>query len=223
MYVYVNSRYLLAFRLLSRNTQTQRSRTGRSASVRTTDMMALKAAGPAQATAAKPGGVGMEPVVGSLTAGKKNREYKVTNRLQEGKRPLYAICFNLIDSRFHNVFASAGCNRVPECRQSHPPTRPCFFFLGAYAFESLGMSQWRIFPLFMSGSWVFLFAQMQVTVYQCLTEGGAVAVLHTFIDEDVCAHNLLYLSPMGFCCCRGGEDIGFEIASEHLRRIAIKV
>ncbi|CAK9225721.1 unnamed protein product [Sphagnum troendelagicum] len=96
--------------------------------------MALKAAGPAQATAAKPGGVGMEPVVGSLTAGKKNREYKVTNRLLEGKRPLYAICFNLIDSRFHNVFASAGCNRV--------------------------------------------------TVYQCLTEGGAVAVLHAFIDED---------------------------------------
>jgi hypothetical protein len=188
-------------------------------------MMALKAAGPAQATAAKPGGVGMEPVVGSLTAGKKNREYKVTNRLLEGKRPLYAICFNLIDSRFHNVFASAGCNRVPECRQSPPapPTRPRFFFLGDYAFESLGMSQWRIFSLFMSGSWVFLFAQMQVTVYQCLTEGGGVAVLHAFIDEDVCTHNLLYLSPMGFCCCRGGEDIGFEIASEHLRRIAIKV
>jgi hypothetical protein len=85
------------------------------------------------------------------------------------------------------------------------------------------MSQWSIFSLFMSGSWVFLFAQMQVTVYQCLTEGGAVAVLHAFIDEDVCTHNLLYLSPMGFCCCRGGEDIGFEIASEHLRRIAIKV
>jgi hypothetical protein len=63
---------------------------------------------------------------------------------------------------------------------------------------------------------------MQVTVYQCLTEGGAVAVLHTFIDEDVCTHNLLCLSPMGFCCCRG-EHIGFEIASEHLRRIAIKV
>jgi hypothetical protein len=59
---------------------------------------------------------------------------------------------------------------------------------------------------------------MQVTVYQCLTEGGAVAVLHAFIDEDVCTNNLLYLSPMGFCCCRGGEDIGFEIASEHLRR-----
>jgi hypothetical protein len=103
-----------------------------SSCVRTTNMMALKAAGPAQATAAKPGGVGMEPVVGSLTAGKKNREYKVTNRLLEGKRPLYAICFNLIDSRFHNVFASAGCNRVPECRQSPtpPPTRPPFSLFG---------------------------------------------------------------------------------------------
>jgi hypothetical protein len=105
----------------------------------------------------------------------------------------------------------------------HPPLAPVFSFLGDYAFESLGMSQWRVFSLFMSGSWVFLFAQIQVTVYQCLTEGGGVAVLHAFIDEDVCTHNLLYLSPMRFCCCRGGEDIGFEIASEHLRRIAIKV
>lgn len=116
-----------------------------SACVRTTNMMALKAAGPAQATAAKPGGVGMEPVVGSLTAGKKNREYKVTNRLLEGKRPLYAICFNLIDSRFHNVFASAGCNRVPECRQSPtapPPLAPFFsFWGGGYAFESLGWNE----------------------------------------------------------------------------------
>ena len=51
-------------------------------------------------------------MVGNLVPGKKRREYKVTNRLQEGKRPLYAICFNLIDSRFHDVFASAGGNRV---------------------------------------------------------------------------------------------------------------
>lgn len=106
-----------------------------------------------------------------------------------------------------------------------PPHSPPFFLFGGGATHLNhldGMSQWKIFSLFMSGSWVFLFAQMQVTVYQCLTEGGAVAVLHAFIDEDVCTHNLLYLSPMGFCCCRG-EDIGFEIASEHLRRIAIKV
>lgn len=96
--------------------------------------MALKAAGPAQASAARAGGIGTEPVVGNLVPGKKRREYKVTNRLQEGKRPLYAICFNLIDSRFHDVFASAGGNRV--------------------------------------------------TVYQCLPEGGAVAVLQTFTDED---------------------------------------
>lgn len=74
--------------------------------------MALKAAGPAQASAARAGGIGTEPVVGNLVPGKKRREYKVTNRLQEGKRPLYAICFNLIDSRFHDVFASAGGNRV---------------------------------------------------------------------------------------------------------------
>jgi len=89
-----------------------------------------------------------------------------------------------------------------EDNPSPPPTRPRFFFLGGYALESLGMSQWRIFSLFMSGSWVFLFAPMQVTVYQCLTEGGAVAVLHTFIDEDVCtpqsslsfSHGILLLS-----------------------------
>jgi hypothetical protein len=77
--------------------------------------MALKAAGPAQASAARAGGIGTEPVVGNLVPGKKRREYKVTNRLQEGKRPLYAICFNLIDSRFHDVFASAGGNRVRMC------------------------------------------------------------------------------------------------------------
>lgn len=59
------------------------------------------------------GGFGTDPVVGELIPDKKrSKEYKVTNRLQEGKRPLYAICFNLIDSRFHHVFASAGGNRV---------------------------------------------------------------------------------------------------------------
>ncbi|XP_057950275.1 polycomb group protein FIE1 isoform X2 [Malania oleifera] len=76
--------------------------------------------------------LGCEPVVGSLTPSKK-REYRVTNRLQEGKRPLYAVVFNFIDSRYYNVFATVGGNRV--------------------------------------------------TVYQCL-EGGVIAVLQSYIDED---------------------------------------
>ncbi|KAF3658785.1 Polycomb group protein FIE1 [Capsicum annuum] len=54
--------------------------------------------------------VGCEPVVGSLTPSKK-KEYRVTNRLQEGKRPLYAVVFNFIDSRYFNVFATVGGNR----------------------------------------------------------------------------------------------------------------
>jgi polycomb protein EED len=56
--------------------------------------------------------LGCEPVVGSLAPSKK-KEYRVTNRLQEGKRPLYAIVFNFIDSRYLNVFATVGGNRVP--------------------------------------------------------------------------------------------------------------
>ncbi|WJX10147.1 Polycomb group protein fie2 [Trifolium repens] len=55
--------------------------------------------------------LGSEPVIGNLNPSKK-REYRVTNRLQEGKRPLYAIVFNFIDSRYFNVFATVGGNRV---------------------------------------------------------------------------------------------------------------
>ncbi|CAN1168071.1 Polycomb group protein FIE1 [Linum perenne] len=77
--------------------------------------------------------LGCEPVVGSLVPSKK-RDYRVTNRLQEGKRPLYAVVFNFIDSRYFNVFATVGGNRV--------------------------------------------------TVYQCL-EGGVIAVLQSYVDEDV--------------------------------------
>ncbi|GAB2210637.1 hypothetical protein Droror1_Dr00015910 [Drosera rotundifolia] len=76
--------------------------------------------------------VGCEPVVGSLTPSKK-REYKVTNRLQEGRRPLYAVVFNFIDSRYYNVFATVGGNRV--------------------------------------------------TIYRCM-EGGTIAVLQSYVDED---------------------------------------
>ncbi|GBG75800.1 hypothetical protein CBR_g21046 [Chara braunii] len=43
---------------------------------------------------------------------KRDREYKCTNRLQESKRPLYGLAFNLTDARYKNVFASVGINRV---------------------------------------------------------------------------------------------------------------
>ncbi|KAK3199479.1 hypothetical protein Dsin_022894 [Dipteronia sinensis] len=76
--------------------------------------------------------IGSEALVGSLTPSKK-RDYRVTNKLQEGKRPLYAVVFNFIDSRYFNVFATVGGNRV--------------------------------------------------TVYQCL-EGGVIAALQSYIDED---------------------------------------
>lgn len=60
--------------------------------------------------------LGCEPVVGSLNPSKK-KDYRVTNRLQEGKRPIYAVVFNFIDSLYYNVFATVGGNRV---RNSKP-------------------------------------------------------------------------------------------------------
>ncbi|KAG4971904.1 hypothetical protein JHK85_038325 [Glycine max] len=56
-------------------------------------------------------GLGCDPVVGSLIPAKK-KDYKVTNRLQEGKRPLYAIVFNTIDFRYRDIFATVGGNKV---------------------------------------------------------------------------------------------------------------
>ncbi|XP_059284443.1 polycomb group protein FERTILIZATION-INDEPENDENT ENDOSPERM-like isoform X2 [Lycium ferocissimum] len=88
--------------------------------------------------------IGCEPVVGSLTLSNQTK-YRMTYKMQErnkhkknndekeGKCPLYVIVFNFIDSRFFNLFAAVGGNRV--------------------------------------------------TVYQCL-EGGAIAVLQSYIDED---------------------------------------
>lgn len=76
--------------------------------------------------------LGCEPVVGALSSSKK-KEYRLTNRLQEGKRPLYAITFNFFDDRYYNVFATAGGNRV--------------------------------------------------TAYHCL-DGGVIAVLQSYVDED---------------------------------------
>ncbi|KOM26351.1 hypothetical protein LR48_Vigan252s006300 [Vigna angularis] len=56
-------------------------------------------------------GLGCEPVVGSLAPAKK-KEYRITNRLQEGKRPIYAVAFNFLDSRYLNVFVTVGDNRI---------------------------------------------------------------------------------------------------------------
>lgn len=55
--------------------------------------------------------LGNESLVGSLTPSNK-KSYKVTNRIQEGKKPLYALVFNFLDARFFNVFVTAGGNRV---------------------------------------------------------------------------------------------------------------
>ena len=55
--------------------------------------------------------LGNESLVGSLTPSNK-KSYKVTNRIQEGKKPLYAVVFNFLDSRFFNVFVTAGGNKV---------------------------------------------------------------------------------------------------------------
>ncbi|GKV45796.1 hypothetical protein SLEP1_g52840 [Rubroshorea leprosula] len=61
--------------------------------------------------------IGLEPVVGSLTPSKK-REYRFANRLQEGKRPLYAVVFNFIDSRYFSVFATVGGNRLKDVAEA---------------------------------------------------------------------------------------------------------
>ncbi|KAM7260746.1 hypothetical protein ACFE04_026221 [Oxalis oulophora] len=57
--------------------------------------------------------LGCEPVVGSLIPSNK-RDYKFTNKIQEAtnKKPLYAVVFNFIDSRYFNIFATVGGNRV---------------------------------------------------------------------------------------------------------------
>lgn len=55
--------------------------------------------------------LGNESLVGSLTPSNK-KSYKVTNRIQEGKKPLYAVVFNFLDARFFSVFVTAGGNRV---------------------------------------------------------------------------------------------------------------
>ena len=52
-----------------------------------------------------------EPLVGSLIPSKK-KQYKFMVRLKECKKELYAIVFNFIDSRYYNVFATAGGNKV---------------------------------------------------------------------------------------------------------------
>ncbi|RRT52660.1 hypothetical protein B296_00050326 [Ensete ventricosum] len=77
-------------------------------------------------------GLGCEPAVGSLTASRK-REYKVSNRVHEGKRPLYAMAFNFIDARYYDVFATVGGNRVSSC-----PTKDESFYTLSWACDTDG-------------------------------------------------------------------------------------
>ncbi|KHN36729.1 Polycomb group protein FERTILIZATION-INDEPENDENT ENDOSPERM [Glycine soja] len=101
-------------------------------------------------------GLGCDPVVGSLIPAKK-KDYKVTNRLQEGKRPLYAIVFNTIDFRYRDIFATVGGNKPLS-----------ILFVGGGGADPR-LATWSI------GS--------SVTVYQCLDEGD-IAVLQSYADED---------------------------------------
>lgn len=63
--------------------------------------------------------LGNESIVGSLTPSNK-KSYKVTNRIQEVKKPLYAVVFNFLDARFFDVFVTAGGNRVTKSLLSIP-------------------------------------------------------------------------------------------------------
>ncbi|WVZ00224.1 hypothetical protein V8G54_026293 [Vigna mungo] len=71
------------------------------------------------------------PVVGSLAPAKK-KEYRITNRLQEGQRPIYAVAFNFLDSRYLNVFVTVGGNRDESLRLWNTQTGLCILiFAGA--------------------------------------------------------------------------------------------
>lgn len=120
--------------------------------------------------------LGSEPVVGSLTPLKK-REYKVTNRLQEGKRPLYAVVFNFIDSRYFNVFATVGGNRVSCLYLPNPSTisRRCSIFQ-AFGFQ---------FPY-----WCFQFVGFR-DMFECCVNFVCVLISRIFIFNcdacDICS------------------------------------
>ncbi|WZY94770.1 hypothetical protein YC2023_067099 [Brassica napus] len=55
--------------------------------------------------------LGNESLVGSLTPSNK-KSYKLTNKIQEGKTPLYSVAFNFIDARYFTCFVSAGGNGI---------------------------------------------------------------------------------------------------------------
>ncbi|KAJ0264589.1 WD40 repeat-containing protein [Hirschfeldia incana] len=55
--------------------------------------------------------LGNESLVGSSIPSNK-KSYKMTNRIQEGKTPLYSVAFNFIDARLFTCFASAGGNGI---------------------------------------------------------------------------------------------------------------
>ena len=70
---------------------------------------------------------------GGLIQKKKKKEYTISNKLQEGRRPVYAVSFNFIDARYHNLFATAGGNRVHffasiHTHHTNPNSNPTFIF-----------------------------------------------------------------------------------------------
>lgn len=57
---------------------------------------------------------------------------------------------------------------------------------------------------------------VQVTVYQCLPEGGAVAVLQTFTDEDVCTSTSFGFNQLFYVVCNCRETVFIHKLKNHL-------
>lgn len=228
MYVYINSRYLLALPLLSRNTQTQRfalrSRTCR------VGLCAHDGHDGAQGSGA---GAGHSCQTWGCGDGARCREFD--SRQEEpwvqGHQPIAGreattICHLLqshrlpLPQRFCFRWLQSG-TRVKTIPPP-PPLAPVFSFWGATHLNHL---EWVSGGFFLYLCRVLGFFFLHQCRWRCTSAWQRAEQLQFCIlslTRMYVPHNLLYLSPMGFCCCRG-EDIGFEIASEHLRRIAIKV
>lgn len=134
--------------------------------------------------------LGCEAVAGSLTPSKK-REYRVTNRLQEGKRPIYAVVFNFIDSRYFNAFATAGGNRVLLLSLS---LYLCDFFEFVMQMRRIGGDCVSGDCLPVSGGWCYSCAAI-LHWWRCnLIQTPNLSIFWAFGPRDSCSQTVL-------CCC----------------------
>ncbi|GJS18380.1 polycomb group protein fertilization-independent endosperm [Tanacetum coccineum] len=126
--------------------------------------------------------LGCEPVVSSLMPSRK-RDYRVTSRIQEGKRPIRFVVFNFLDSRYHNVFATVGGNRALRCAKVQKAEAQSDWAKVHVSLSSRHMRRLGSlcdFALLKERFLMFL----ALLDYQCL-EGGVIAVLQSYIDEDI--------------------------------------